>query len=51
MVHGPWTMDHGHGQDLTWQEIPQKKLHFSTPVHPFELIPVQLCIIFRGDSS
>ena len=27
-----------------------KNLHFSTPVHPFELIPVRFCVIFRGDS-
>ena len=28
----------------------KENLHFSTPVHPFELILVRFCIIFRVDS-
>ena len=42
--HGPWTMENRY----FYVEI--KNAHFSTPVHPFELIPVRFCIIFRGDS-
>ena len=33
--------------DILYAE--RKNLHFSTPVHPFELIPVRFCFIFRGD--
>ena len=31
-------------------DVEKENAHFSTPVHPFELIPVRFCFIVRGSS-